>query len=177
MTPSRSEAPFDNMALNPELGALHTELHDILDDADIKRLVDGFYARVNRDDLLAPVFNEFAHVNWSEHLPLLYTFWSTLLFRSATYKGQPFPKHVMLPVAKEHFGRWVDLFIQTVEELFKGPKANEAKGFAQSIADTFQRRMGLSNEWEQFMRPLKTPNIQLNAAPRAASLRDQSDRE
>jgi len=130
---------------------LKNSLHDIADDSDIKELVDAFYIKVNRDRLLAPVFNDFAHVNWDEHLPLLYAFWSTLLFRTGTYKGQPFPKHLLLPVAQEHFARWILLFTQTVDELFLGPKADEAKGFALSIADTFQRRMGLSSEWEQLL--------------------------
>jgi hemoglobin len=159
------------------LDSLKNELHDIADEADIKQLVDAFYAKVNRDGLLAPVFNDFAKVDWEEHLPLLCTFWSTLLFRSAAYKGQPFPKHILLPVAREHFNRWVSLFKETVDELFKGPKANEAKGFAMSIADTFQRRMGLSNEWEQFLRPLKEPGIQINSAPKNVSLSDLSGRE
>ena len=97
------------------------------------------------------MFNDFAHVNWDEHLPLLYAFWRTLLFRTGTYKGQPFPKHLLLPVAREHFARWILLFTQTVDDLFQGPKADEAKGFALSIADTFQRRMGLSSEWEQLL--------------------------
>jgi hemoglobin len=147
---------------------LNTELRDITDESDVKQLVDAFYAKVNRDDLLGPVFNGFARVNWDEHLPLLCTFWSTLLFRAGTYKGQPFPKHLLLPVAREHFARWVLLFTQTVDELFRGVKANEAKGFALSIADTFQRRMGLSNEWEQFLRARTLPNnmkaIQLTPA-------------
>jgi hemoglobin len=156
---------------------LKNELHDIVDEADIKRLVDAFYAKVNCDDLLSPVFNDFAKVDWEKHLPLLCTFWSTLLFRSAAYKGQPFPKHLLLPVAREHFDRWVSLFKQTVDELFKGPKAIETKGFAMSIADTFQRRMGLSNEWEQFLRPLKEPGIQISSAPKNASLPDLSGRE
>lgn len=52
-------------------------------------------------------------------------------------------KHFPLPVAKEHFDRWVGLFVETVERLFTGPKAEEAKGYARSIADTFQMRMGL----------------------------------
>jgi len=162
-------AGFDKKKKPLNLDSLKNERHDIADETDIKQLVDAFYAKVNRDGLLAPVFNDFAHVDWKEHLPLLYTFWSTLLFRSATYKGQPFPKHTPLPVAREHFDRWVSLFKQTVDELFKGPKASEAKGFAMSIADTFQRRMGLSNEWEQFLRPLKEPGIQINSAPKSAS--------
>lgn len=130
------------MHLHP-LGLHSIALTDIATEADIKLLVDSFYDRVNRDELLSPVFNDFAKVEWDSHLPSMYKFWSTLLFRSMTYKGQPFPKHLPLPVAKEHFDRWLKLFKETVDSLFAGPKAEEAKGYAMSIADTFQLRMGL----------------------------------
>ena len=116
---------------------------DIQNEDDIKRLVHTFYDKVNRDELLSPIFNEVAKVNWDEHLPLLCRFWSTLLFRTMTFEGRPFPKHVVLPIQKEHFTRWVSLFVATVDELFSGAKAEEAKNFARSIADTFQMRMGL----------------------------------
>jgi hemoglobin len=120
-------------------------LKDIATEQDIKTLVDSFYAKVNQDELLGPVFNEVARVNWDHHLPTMYRFWSTLLLHSMTYRGKPFPKHEVLPVRKEHFERWVSLFCQTVEEHFEGPKAREARGYALSIADTFQSRMGIFN--------------------------------
>jgi hemoglobin len=66
-----------------------------------------------------------------------------LLFGSGTYQGAPFPKHSVLPVGKAHFDRWLELFLATVDENFSGPKAEEAKGRALSIADTFARRMGV----------------------------------
>ena len=116
---------------------------DIQNEDDIKKLVHTFYDKVNRDDLLSPIFNDVAKVNWDEHLPLLCRFWSTLLFRTMTFEGRPFPKHLPLPIQREHFGRWVSLFTATVDELFSGAKAEEAKNFARSIADTFQLRMGL----------------------------------
>jgi hemoglobin len=95
---------------------------------------------VNADDLLSPIFNDVAGVNWEEHLPLLYKFWSTMLFRTNTYQGRPWPKHAVLPVNPEHFARWVALFEATINEHFAGPKATEAKNIAASIADTFQNR-------------------------------------
>jgi hemoglobin len=118
-------------------------MDDVRSEADIRKFVDAFYADVQRDDLLGPIFNDVAKVNWDEHLPLLYQFWNTLLFRAGSYKGRPFPKHLPLPVTKAHFERWLQLFCASVDRLFKGPKAEEAKGFARSIADTFQLRMGL----------------------------------
>lgn len=116
---------------------------DIQTEDDIKKLVDSFYDKVKADEMLYPIFNDVAKVDWNEHLPLLYSFWSALLFQTKSYKGQPFPKHSVLPVQKEHFTRWVLLFVQTVDENFSGPKAEEAKNFGRSIADTFQLRMGL----------------------------------
>jgi len=51
--------------------------------------------------------------------------------------GAPFPKHAVLPVRKEHFAHWLELFVETVNAHFAGPKAEEAHGRAASSADTF----------------------------------------
>ena len=115
-------------------------LPDIATEDDIRILVDSFYGKVNADDLLSPIFNDVARVDWEKHLPLLYQFWSTLLFRTNTYQGRPWPKHAFLPIKADHFARWVALFKATVDEHFSGPKATEAKNLAASIADTFQNR-------------------------------------
>jgi len=116
---------------------------DIENEEDIKLLVDTFYGHVNTDDKLGPIFNDFAQVDWDHHLPVMYNFWSTVVFGSMAYKGQPFPKHMRLPVKREHFSRWVELFVQTVDELFEGVKAVEIKQKATSIAQVFQMRLGL----------------------------------
>jgi hemoglobin len=118
-------------------------LPDITTEEDIKRLVDTFYASVNQDPLLEPVFNGHAQVDWPHHLPIMYQFWSSLLLGSASYKGQPFPKHMALPIGREHFERWLQLFHQTVDRLFSGDKAEEAKVRAQNVAYMFQYKMGL----------------------------------
>jgi hemoglobin len=117
---------------------------DIATEGHIKILVDSFYHKVNADALLSLIFNEVAQVDWQKHLPLLYQFWNTLLFRTNTYQGRPWPKHALLPVKAGHFDRWVSLFKETVDEHFSGPKAAEAKNIAASIADTFQNRLHLA---------------------------------
>ncbi|TGE24820.1 group III truncated hemoglobin [Hymenobacter aquaticus] len=114
---------------------------DIHSEADVQRLVDTFYQKVNQDELLAPVFNGFAQVDWSRHLPIMYDFWSSLLLGTARYHGRPFPKHLPLPVDATHFGRWLALFEATVEELFAGPVANVAKERARNIATMFEYRL------------------------------------
>jgi hemoglobin len=116
---------------------------DIATFEDIKTLVDAFYSRVNRDELLQPVFNEIAHVDWQAHLPTMYRFWDSMLLGAGSYQGAPFPKHAVLPIQQCHFERWVTLFVETVNSNFAGPKSEEAKGRAICIADTFARRMGV----------------------------------
>ena len=114
---------------------------DIATEADIRLLVDGFYAKVGQDVLLGPVFNDVAHVDWPRHLPVMYDFWSSLLLGTTRYHGRPFPKHVPLPIDATHFQRWVALFEANVNELFAGPRAEEAKVRARGIATLFEHRL------------------------------------
>lgn len=108
---------------------------------EIQEMVDSFYAKVNQDSLLSPVFNDFAEVNWEKHLPVMYDFWSTILLGEMSYKGNPFLKHIPLPVEKVHFDRWLKLFHETIDEHFKGEIAEEAKKRAASIAGIFQYKL------------------------------------
>ena len=55
---------------------------DIRTRRDIERLVDRFYDKVKADDLLGPVFNDVARVNWEKHLPVMYDFWDNTIFFS-----------------------------------------------------------------------------------------------
>jgi hemoglobin len=122
--------------------------HDILGDEDIQTLVHQFYSLVQKDELLRPIFEDVAKVDWAEHLPHLCRFWSDLLFRTRTFTGQPWPKHAVLPLKRKHFERWIALFVETLNVNFAGAKTEEAKGFALSIADSFQLRLGLL-PWQQ----------------------------
>ncbi|UOQ51150.1 group III truncated hemoglobin [Hymenobacter cellulosivorans] len=118
---------------------------DIHSEADVQRLVDTFYQKVNQDELLDPVFNGFAHVDWQRHLPIMYDFWSSLLLGTSRYAGRPFPKHIPLPVDATHFTRWMQLFEATVDELFAGPVADIAKERAVNIATMFEYRLRKRN--------------------------------
>ena len=110
---------------------------------DIQTLVDSFYAKVRVDELIGPVFNDVAKVDWNEHLPKLYDFWNDLLLGSDLYHGRPFPPHTVLGLEIQHFERWLQLFTATVDEHFSGSGAERAKNAAASIAHTFASRMGV----------------------------------
>ncbi len=115
-------------------------LHDICTRSDIEVLVNSFYEKVKHDKLLAPVFR---NVNWPQHLPVMYNFWSSALLGDQSYQGNPFRKHLPLKIDSSHFSRWLELFVQTVDKHFVGFKADEAKSRAQSIAGVWQYKMGL----------------------------------
>ena len=118
-------------------------MRDIETEADVRLIVDEFYGSIREDALLNPIFTDVAQVDWSHHLPKMYAFWSGQILGKPGYAGQPFAAHVKLPVTREHFQRWLELFQATVDRLFTGPGANRARDAAASIAHTFAMRMGL----------------------------------
>lgn len=114
---------------------------EILTIDDIKLLVDTFYQEVREDELLSGIFNDTIKDNWPAHLEKMYRFWESLLLDKVTYHGNPFAHHVNLPIDKEHFDRWLKLFGRTVDELFIGEKAEEAKSRAEKIAIIFNAKI------------------------------------
>ncbi|WP_343700551.1 group III truncated hemoglobin [Chitinophaga sp.] len=113
-------------------------MQDIVNSHDIQQMVDTFYAKIQQDELLGPVFAErIAPEAWSAHLQTMYRFWGTQLLGEKEYFGAPYAKHRTLPVGKEHFDRWLLLFNETVDELFRGPRASTAKVKAASIGQVF----------------------------------------
>jgi len=108
---------------------------------DVKLLVDTFYGHVQQDELIGPIFNSKLEGHWPEHLEKMYTFWQTILLEEYTYRGRPFPPHAQLPIEAEHFERWLQLFDQTVNDLFEGPVAEEAKSRGRKMAALFQVKL------------------------------------
>ena len=109
--------------------------------ADIVQLVDGFYGRVRKDDLLGPIFEAVVQGKWDVHLEKMYNFWETVLLARVSYKGSPFLPHMKLPVEQEHFTRWLSLFKQNLEENFSGSKAEEALWRAEKMAEMFYHKI------------------------------------
>lgn len=119
---------------------------DIQSFDDVKLMVDTFYDKVNNDDLLSYVFNDFAKIDWEEHLPKMYSFWQTLIFGEASYKGNPFAHHIPLPIEEKHFLRWLEIFNQNIDEHFQGTVAEDTKTRAWFIAQTFQKKLEFINK-------------------------------
>ncbi len=108
---------------------------------DIKTMVDTFYSKVRKDELLKEIFNEKIQERWPDHLEKMYRFWQTVLLEEHTYFGSPFVPHARLVVEKEHFNRWIQLFFETVDELFCGRKAERAKWQGERMAEMFHSKI------------------------------------
>ena len=57
----------------------------------------------------------------------MYKFWNAALFGVSGFKGNPFAKHAPLPIATEHFNRWLFLFNEIIHNSFEGEMATDTK--------------------------------------------------
>ncbi|WP_054415444.1 group III truncated hemoglobin [Hymenobacter sp. DG25A] len=126
----------------------NTTLSDINTQEDIRRLIDAFYTLVRQDALLGPVFAvRIPDGHWPTHLDTMTRFWTAaLLAQPAGYRGNPGAKHLYLPIEKEHFQRWLQLFGHTVDEMFVGDNANEIKLRALKMGELFQAKMAMARQ-------------------------------
>ena len=112
--------------------------NDISNRTDIFMLVSAFYEKVRADDMLAPFFSGIA--DWDDHLERLTTFWESSLFLQTKYLGNPLEAHVKVDKAhghsinQEHFGHWMNLWFETIDELYEGQYANVAKNRARKMS-------------------------------------------
>jgi hemoglobin len=123
---------------------------DIRDIDDIKILLDTFYIKVLKDETIGYIFNDVAKINMIDHMPVLYNFWDSVLFGTASYKGNAILKHIELNkmerLTDEHFDQWIKLFYETIDELFIGAIATLAKEKAKSLRFMMQHKIKLSEE-------------------------------
>lgn len=120
-------------------------MHDIQERADIELLVNRFYEKVVPDPLIGPFFTKVVHFSWEVHIPVMISFWETVLLGVQSYKGNPMVKHLELDALQHldrvHFERWLYLWQQTVRELYAGEKAEMAMDRAHSIAQIIQAKI------------------------------------
>lgn len=119
--------------------------HDIETPADCERLVRAFYGKAMDDPLIGWIFVDVARLDLEAHIPVIASFWSTVLLGTRTYGGGAFAVHASLHaragLQSGHFDRWLVLWSETVDELFAGERAELAKSHAVRVAEAFQRRL------------------------------------
>lgn len=111
---------------------------DIKTRDDVFMLVEEFYKKVRQDEILGPFFNETIK-DWDAHLQHLTTFWESSLFLKTRYYGDPLEAHIKVDKAfnhsinELHFGIWLNLWSQTINELYEGDNAENAKRRARKM--------------------------------------------
>jgi hemoglobin len=112
--------------------------------SEIAEMVRRFYADVAQDELLGPMFNDVAQVDWSEHLPKLTAFWCRALLGLQGYVGNPYRAHAevnaAVPFQVAHFERWLGLFSETLDE-WEGPNVDRALELAANVARVHSQQL------------------------------------
>lgn len=120
------------------------ERHDIETREDIALLVETFYSRAFEDPVLGPIFVDVAQMDLQAHMPIMCDFWENILFQARKYPGGMMMVHFQLhqktSLRAHHFQRWLDYWVETVEMLFEGERANIAKVHASRVAASMGRR-------------------------------------
>ena len=110
----------------------------------IEAMVDRFYAKVRRDPVLGPVFNP-AVSDWDEHQRTLVSFWSSVVLKTATYRGNPMAAHRGQPIRAEHFDHWLALWRETALEVMPPAHAQVFIDHATRIGYSLRYGLGLGD--------------------------------
>ena len=115
---------------------------DIETREDLDYLLTEFYKIAPND---AEIGHHFDGVDLEAHLPIIVDFWEKVLFGKPVYFSNPLLIHQKLhekfPLKLEHFRRWVEIFSATVDRLFVGETAENAKLRAKMIAHSLNQRL------------------------------------
>jgi hemoglobin len=117
----------------------------------VAEFVGRFYSRVAEDPLLGPIFVGQANVDWDEHIPRLTAFWCKIELGIPGFSGAPTAKHSALsrvqPFEARHFERWIQLFTETIEGGWSGPRVESMIARAVQIAQVQSRAVERAEPW------------------------------
>ena len=112
---------------------------DLLDKADLERLLMRFYKQVFADPVIGYLFVDVAKLDLEHHVSVASVFWHDLLFDSNDYQGALYQKHAdihqQVSLKPGHFTRWLYLLDQAMHESqFDGPNSQRMLELAYRIA-------------------------------------------
>lgn len=119
--------------------------NDIRGEEDLTNVVHTFYDRVQRDKKLGPIFNDVVKIDWASHLPVMVSFWRTIMFGDGGYQGNPLMAHMKwtseVKMNTQQFLHWLDLFHRTIDDLYDGPNTDLLKMRSSNMATMLPRRI------------------------------------
>ena len=105
---------------------------------DCLLLIEKFYDKLLIDDQIAHFFIE---LYLKEHIPKVADFWAFILIDRPGYSNNMMTAHARLDLKEKDFERWLDLFHETINDLFDGEKANLAIERSKLIAWTMKTKL------------------------------------
>jgi len=120
--------------------------NDLKTREDVFNLVSRFYKKVRQNPEIGHFFNEIIQ-DWDEHLEKLTDFWESHLFGKAIYHGNPKKAHIEVDqhsngqIATYHFGIWLNMWFETIDELYEGELAERAKTNARKMSTNLFLKM------------------------------------
>lgn len=122
-------------------------MKDIQTRADVELLVRAFYEKAVKDPVIGFTFSEMLEFGIEKHIPTMVDFWEGVLFNKSIYKGGILYKHFMIngkhPLEQVHFDTWIQLWNETVEELFEGPVAQDAIDRALKVGQVIHKKLAV----------------------------------
>lgn len=125
-------------------------MNDIQTQKDLYHLVDDFYKKLLSDESISYIFTDIVKIKLEEHLPILVTFWSQLLFNTGGYFNNLTQIHLDInqkePLTPNLFQIWLNHFNASVDKNFIGSNAEKIKTQALSLATIMQIKIKHQNE-------------------------------
>ncbi len=120
-------------------------MRDIETKEDLAFLMEAFYSKMLKDEVVGYIFTDVAKLDLKKHLPSLTNFWENMLLNANGYKKDVMGIHLNLnqqeTLKPEHFERWLFLLSETVNEHFNGEIAQKMLKNAHNIAKMMQIKL------------------------------------
>jgi hemoglobin len=121
-------------------------MREIKNRADLLFLMEVFYSKMLKDEVVGYIFTTIAPLDLAHHLPLLADFWNNALFHTGGYKNNVVQIHKHLDALEKltpaHFIRWQSLLVETIDAHFTGEMAEKLKLRASQVGMTIQAKLG-----------------------------------
>lgn len=116
---------------------------------NINEMVISFYTKILKENNdVAQVFisklgDDLQSDIWKEHIDILTNFWSMIGLQEEGYIGNPMMAHFNLPLNKEMFSSWLQMFFEIIDSMYEENVGIVFKSRAENIAMNFMRNLGI----------------------------------
>lgn len=125
-------------------------MKDIENQQDLYYMVDAFYKRLLDDHRINYIFTDVVKIKIEEHLPILVTFWSQMIFGTGGYTNNLTDIHLKIDqlehLTPELFNIWLSHFNKTIDENFIGKNADEVKLQAKNLSIILQIKINAQQD-------------------------------